>query len=267
MEAHGESWFWNGTAFAPCAGIPLADRGFRYGMAFFESLAIRGGEAEFLDAHLSRLQAACAQCGWPVEPATLAGAGEWLRQASFPAPTFARLYVTAGEGGPTAPVSVPRLFLFCEPRSPALPAPYRLAFSPSAHLPLLGGLKTANYWANVEALRAAKAAGCDEALLFNPKDELISACMANVFVVLEGELVTPAPATGARRGVVREWVMRRRPVAERTLHRRDLENATECFLTSSWLGVTPVASLNARPRPLWTSIADALRAEFLTHRG
>ncbi|MEI6560639.1 MAG: aminotransferase class IV [Verrucomicrobiota bacterium] len=252
------SWLWHGTAFVPCRGVPVADRGFRYGMALFESLAVRNGRVEFLDAHLARLASACSQCAWPLDPSILVRAGEQLRQMEGPA--FARIYVTAGEGGPADPVTTPQVVLLAEPRSAPAPEPCRVGLHPEPFLPLLGGLKTANYWANLAALQTARAAGCDESLLVNPHGELISACMANVFIEWEGQLVTPPTASGARAGVVREWVMGRRTVVERTLTRADLAGVTGCFLTSSWAGVRPVAALDGRP--LDTALAEALRTEF-----
>jgi branched-subunit amino acid aminotransferase/4-amino-4-deoxychorismate lyase len=87
--------------------------------------------------------------------------------------------------------------------------------------------------------------------------------MANVFAVFEGELVTPHPSTGARPGLIREWVMQRytgSKIVQRALTWGDLDRVTECFLTSSWNGVVPVTSLDARP--LQTTVAEALKAEF-----
>ena len=254
------SWIWNGTDFVPCSGVPAWDRGFRYGMAFFESLALRGGRVEFLQPHLARLEEACRRCVWPVDPAALRRAGEWLQQA--PGPAFARVYVTAGEGEPMGPVNVPRVFLLIEPM--ALPSGDNLRqvrMHPEPFLPLLGGLKTANYWANLAALQMARAAERDEALLFNPRGELISACTANVFLELDGQWVTPPVSTGARSGVVREWVMGRREVLERVVFRDELQRATGGVLTSSWAGVAPVASLDGAP--LETGPGVTLRAEFL----
>lgn len=230
-------------------------------MALFESLAIRGGRVEFLEAHLARIEAAALRCGWPVDPAVLRSAGRTLQQV--PGPAFARIYVTAGDGGPLSPVTAPRVFLFVEPREAPSMQPLRVGLHPEPFLPLLGGLKTANYWANIEALRNARASGWNEALLFNPQGELISACMANVFAVLDGQLVTPPVASGARAGVVREWVMQRHEVEERALHREDFQNTTECFLTSCWSGVLSVESLE--DRALETTLANTLRAEFFAH--
>jgi branched-subunit amino acid aminotransferase/4-amino-4-deoxychorismate lyase len=231
-------------------------------MSLFESLAIRRDKVEFLAGHFARLEAACRQCGWPLAPSLFIRAGELLRSL-LPGPVFARIYVTAGDGDPGAPVVAPRIILLAEPRAVDLRKSYRVALRPAPHVPLMGGLKTANYWANVESRAWAHRDGFDEALLFNTDGALISACMANVFAVFEGELVTPHPSTGARPGLIREWVMQRytgSKIVQRALTWGDLDRVTECFLTSSWNGVVPVTSLDARP--LQTTVAEALKAEF-----
>jgi branched-chain amino acid aminotransferase len=255
-------FFRNGSGFEPCTAIPLTDRGFRYGMAFFESIAVRGGRTEFLPGHLSRLEAACAKVGWPVNFGVVQQAGKQLEALahSSPTPLFSRIYVTAGDGGPADPVTAPRVLIFVEPR--ANPAAHAVGgrVHPDPFLPVLGGLKTANYWANAEALRQARATGADEALLFNPRGELVSACMANVFVELDGAWITPPTAQGARDGVTREWVRQRRAVGEHPISRDDLARATGVFLTSCWSGPVPVCRLDGRA--LATGFAEALGAEF-----
>lgn len=244
---------WKGGRFEAVDAVPLTDRGFRYGMAFFESLAIRKGRVEFLEAHLRRLRNAARHHGWTVEETAWAAAADWLLLEGGPGPTFARLYLTAGDGAPGGRVNAPRLFAFGEPRSNARPdRPYHLKEGGHPYLPLPGHWKRANYWANIAAWEEAKAAGADEALLFNPRDEVVSAAMANLFVVIDGELVTPRLDSGARDGVIREWIIEHRrasgqPVAERALTRADLARATEAFLTSSWNGIVPVATLQGGP--------------------
>lgn len=251
------TWAWTGATFEPATGVPFTDRGFRYGMAIFESIAIRRG-AEFLDEHIARLQLAAVKCGWPVDIDALAGAAALIQE--LPAPSFARIYITAGDGAPAAPVTFPRVFLLSEPRSSDLPNNYRVTLHPAPFLPAKPGIKTANYWPNIDAYTQARAYGCDEALLFNAAGELVSASMANVFAFIGGELITPPLSTGARPGVVREWVMRRQQVSERIISAGDLATASELILTSSWIGIMPVRALN--DRPLTTRISENLRSEF-----
>jgi len=258
-----------GGGFIPLPGIPVDDRGWRYGMAFFESLAIRHGRVEFLETHLERLRQAAAGSGWRLEDGFFDGTREHLLTAFGPGPVFARLYLSAGSGGPLAPVDRPRLFAFGEPREAAAPAPYRLVSGRTPYQPLPGGFKTANYWANVRALAEARAAGADEALLFAPSGEPVSAAMANLFLLTGDELRTPPLSSGARRGVIREWVMRsgaRQPVSERPLSRDDLRTARAAFLTSSWAGIIPVAAIDGQPlaEPLWS---EPIRTRFLSAHG
>ena len=56
-----------------------------------------------------------------------------------------------------------------------------------------------------------------------------------------------APLERARAGVIREWVIARRKVEERRLRREQIVSADEIFLTNSWRGVWPVATLEGRP--------------------
>jgi branched-subunit amino acid aminotransferase/4-amino-4-deoxychorismate lyase len=45
---------------------------------------------------------------------------------------------------------------------------------------------------------------------------------------------------------MREWVMERVEAAEALLTRSDVAGADEVFLTSSWLGIMPAASIEGR---------------------
>jgi branched-subunit amino acid aminotransferase/4-amino-4-deoxychorismate lyase len=263
MNDHSSAWIWNGKEYTPALGVPVSDRGFRYGMSIFESIAVRSGEVEFLDEHLERIRVACEQCEWPVDFRALRLAGEFL--GGIPSPSFARIYVTAGDGGVSDPVHEPRIYIFSEARVVRLPKAYRAIVYPTPIVPLMGGLKTGNYWANLTALNWAKSDGFDEALIFNQDGELVSSCQANVFAVLDGALVTPHLSTGARNGVVRDWVIQHYPpgkVIQRVLRWSDLDKVSECFLTNSWMGVIPVESLDTRP--LNTALSEALRANFFS---
>ncbi|MGB7839503.1 MAG: hypothetical protein WBL40_15485, partial [Terrimicrobiaceae bacterium] len=49
--------------FREGASVPVTDRGFRYGMSVFETLAVRRGSILFLNQHLDALKMACAEAG------------------------------------------------------------------------------------------------------------------------------------------------------------------------------------------------------------
>jgi branched-subunit amino acid aminotransferase/4-amino-4-deoxychorismate lyase len=249
------SWTWNGEAFAPAETVPIGDRGFRYGMSLFESIRLLAGEPHFLQEHLRRLQSSCEACGFSIPRGALEAIDAQLRTSTIDG--LARIYVTAGDGAPTAPAGESRVYVFIEPRSPSQPGAYDITVAEEAHHPLLGGLKTGNYWSNLEALQRALATGRQEALLFNERAELVSGCMSNAFVVCGGKVRTPALHCGAREGVMRERVLHATRVEECSLFIKDLLQADEVFLTSSWIGVRPVARLNERKLPSRT-VAESL---------
>jgi len=240
-----KAWLWNDSAFKPAEAVPLTDRGFRYGMALFESVRVCDGRIEFWPQHQQRLLAACADRDFPLPEAALAAAGPILECAGING--FARVYVTAGDGTPASPATTPRVFLLLEPREPEREESWALCFHDDHYRPVFGGLKTANYWFNAAALAQARARDFDEALLVNDFGEIVSTCCANVFIVKDERILTPSRSSGCRMGVVREWVVKRRKVEERRLRREDAVNADEIFLTNSWIGVMPIATLEGRP--------------------
>ena len=256
------AWLWNGSVFEPCESVPLTDRGFRYGMSVFESLRVMRGEAEFFEKHTARLVQACAARDIALDENILPRIAGLFGSLSG----FARIYVTAGDGPPAGAGGVPRVFAFIEDRTPpGADDAWEIGLHEESYHAPFGGLKTANYWFNCDALAQARRRGFDEALLFNDRAELVSACMANVFLVRDGRLLTPARSSGARMGVIREWVIGRRKVEERRLRREDVVQAEEIFLTNSWIGVMPVATLEGRPLGP-RSIGPRLAAELERRR-
>lgn len=242
-----KAWRWNGNAFETCDSVPLSDRGFRYGMSIFESWRVADSQPQHLEAHLIRLREACAARQFFCDERALAAAARPLREGGVD--SFARIYITAGDGTATSAAMETRVFLFIEPRERPTLLSYDIELADEIHYPLFGGLKTGNYWANLDGLRRARERGKHEALLFNARAELVSACCANVFAVRDGVVRTPSCTSGARAGVIRELVMQRIPVEEAKLSKEDAMQADEIFLTNSWVGVIPVATLNGRALP------------------
>jgi branched-subunit amino acid aminotransferase/4-amino-4-deoxychorismate lyase len=238
-------WVWNGREFAAVDSVPLTDRGFRYGMSLFESIAVEDGVVEFWSEHLQRLMTVCIERDFFVDEGALREAEGVLQSAGHNG--FGRIYVTAGDGGPAAPIEAPRVFVFLDERERTRDESWTLGFHEDTWQPLFAGLKTGNYWPNCDALASARRRGFEEALLFNDHAELVSACCANVFLVIDEQILTPSRGSGCRLGVVREWVIKRRKVEERRIRREDVLKADEIFLTNSWMGVMPIATLEGRP--------------------
>jgi 4-amino-4-deoxychorismate lyase len=240
-----QMWLWTGSDFSPASSLPLTDRGFRYGMSLFETVRVWNGRIEFWEQHRNKLTAAAVERDFPLAEKVFWRAADVLEAAGTNG--VARIYVTAGDGGPSAKVTAPRIFILLEARTPEPEDCWEIGFHDETYRAPFGGLKTANYWFNADALATAKERKMDEALLFNDFAELVSACCANVFLVHGERISTPSRGSGCRAGVLRDWVIKRRKVEERRIRREDVVNADEIFLTNSWIGVMPVATLEGRP--------------------
>src|SRR3954466_13112691 len=89
------AWRWNASAYEACSALPVTDRGFRYGMALFETVRLRRARPLFLSEHLASLRAACASRAFPLPEDALSLLAPLLAQQPD---GIARIYVTAGDG-------------------------------------------------------------------------------------------------------------------------------------------------------------------------
>lgn len=113
------------------------------------------------------------------------------------------------------------------------------------------GLKTTSYADNVIALARARHSGAIEAVLGNTRGELCECTGSNVFVVIDGTIVTPPPESGLLEGITRELTLQwcredGIPVEERTLPLDILQTADEVFITSSTKDLLAVHAVDDR---------------------
>jgi branched-chain amino acid aminotransferase len=116
----------------------------------------------------------------------------------------------------------------------------------------------------IEKDRALKA-GFDDALMLDWKGDLAESTGANVFLVIDGKLVTPTPENFLD-GITRRAVMalaraRGWTVEERAVHPDELAQASEVFLCGTAAEIVPVGSVD-RHRYQVGPIARALMADF-----
>ena len=235
------------------ARIAPTDRGLLLGDGLFETMRVEDGTPLRLDRHLARLRAGAAVLDLPVplDDTALAAAITDLLAARGLDRASLRLTLTRGTGPrgllPPAEPS-PTLLITVAPLPPPLP-PARVVVARTTrrneHSPL-SRVKSLSYLDGVLARQEAARRGADDALLLNTAGRLAEASAANLFLVLDGALVTPPLAEGALPGVMRAAVIEALPVTERPVTLADLARAEELFLTSS-LGVRPVLAVDGRP--------------------
>lgn len=251
-------WRWDGDAVIPHrAGIPLSDRGFRYGHHLFESLAVRNGRVLLAREHIALLRDAAlrGELRWPrrLGPILLG----FLKRATL-ADGMIRIYLTAGSGSPWASPSEPACYIAWEatpfPSGEELRRGLRLVTLDDRVIGASWSEKQGHYLPHLEALAAAREAGGEEAVMIDARRRVVSGAMANLLVWMpshrdsgHGGLRICTPSEGARSGAVLGWVKRHATVHSCVLTLADLRRAYALALTNSRLGVMPVASLDGRP--------------------
>ncbi|MFH1648092.1 MAG: aminotransferase class IV, partial [Chloroflexota bacterium] len=98
----------------------------------------------------------------------------------------------------------------------------------------------------------AQSNGFDEAIMLSPDGHVSEGSGENLFLVINGQLVTPASYNNILIGITRNTVIE---LAEkelgiktvyRSISRSELYTADECFLTGTAAHVTPVAEIDHR---------------------
>jgi branched-chain amino acid aminotransferase len=241
------------------------DRGFTLGDGLFETMRVKGGTVLRLERHLSRLRTGAAVLGLPPLPEDEDLTGAIARTLAANGLTEAAVRLTISRGIPKhrgllpEPESSPTLVVHIEPFTGYSAELYdrgvRAVISGirrNEHSPL-ARVKSLNYLDNVLARREAKARGADDALLLNTAGDLACASAANLFLLLDGTLVTPSVASGVLPGTLRELVVTQLAlragleVSERAVRPEEVRASEEAFLTNALMGIVPLTEVNTLP--------------------
>lgn len=243
--------FVNGALVAPSdATISVFDHGLVVGDGVFETILLHRHRPFARRRHLERLRRSAEGLGIdPPAPTDISQAVERVVESCEFESGRIRVIVTSGTGllGSARGSGPPTLVVAAEPwemsRSPAAVSvvPWTRNLDGG-----LTGLKTISYAENARALEFAHQAGADEAVFQNSSGMLCEGTGSNVFVVVDGELVTPPLSAGCLDGVTRQLVLESHGGTE-----RDLEAARfvsggveEAFLTSTLRGVQAISAID-----------------------
>ena len=106
----------------------------------------------------------------------------------------------------------------------------------------LANLKTANSLLYIEAGLFRKDAGLDECFMLNTGKRVVESISSNIFLVIKGNLYTPALEEGCVAGIMREQILRLAVkenlyCIETKIKPEELLLADECFLTNAIMGI------------------------------
>ena len=107
-----------------------------------------------------------------------------------------------------------------------------------------------NYLNSIIATQEAKRNGVDEAILLDHNGNVSEAPGENIFIVRNGQLITPSLKSSALEGITRDAVIKIArdldiDVVEREIARRELVISDEIFLTGTAAEITPIISMDS----------------------
>ncbi|MBI3312050.1 MAG: branched-chain-amino-acid transaminase [Candidatus Omnitrophica bacterium] len=245
------------------AKISVYDHGLLYGDGVFEGIRSYSGLVFKLKEHVERLyeSAHTILLNIPLTPAEMIRAVVDTLKANRLKDAYVRLVVTRGPGDlgldprkcdkATVFIIADKIVLYPDRvyregmEIVTVPTPRNL---PEALNPQI---KSLNYLNNILAKIEATNAGVQEALMLSAHGYVAECTGDNIFIVKDGELLTPPPYAGLLKGITRACVMElaraaRVPVREEMMTRHDLFNAEECFLTGTAAEIAPIVKIDGR---------------------
>lgn len=218
------------------------DRGLTLGDGVFETFAVNGGVALWRFKHLERMRKAATEMGLPFPEDQIENAIDALTHRAKGSHVL-RLTLTRGEGGRglagdfARPTLIGTLQPFDEklrfqPVSLMTSSIRRNLHSPSSRL------KTLSYIDNILAAREVHASGVDDALMLNTAGRVACCSIGNVFLEIEGVLVTPSLSEAILPGVMRDAIIKLAKhagitVKEKRIKPGDIAKADVMFMTNS----------------------------------
>lgn len=135
-------------------------------------------------------------------------------------------------------------------------------------LPLRGKISGAYITSSLAKTEAVQS-GFDEAILMNSQGKVSEATGMNIFIVRNGQLITPGFEQDILEGITRESILTLArdmgiPVVERSIDKSELIVADEVFLSGTAAKITPVKRIEIYDMPTEKPITNGLRDKLIS---
>ncbi|MBD2859670.1 aminodeoxychorismate lyase [Spongiibacter sp. KMU-158] len=267
----------NGRANADLTDLAHS-RGLAYGDGLFETLAVVAGKPLWLEAHLDRLREGLGRLNLQLNESVLLKELELLLdKAGKPQSGVIKVIIcrcSGGRGYSPASQQSDRLLSFFPATKPA---PYwhdgvkiTLCQQRLSRQPALAGIKHLNRLEQVLASAELQARGFAEGLMQDDSGLLIEGTRSNLFLVRQGQLLTPALSrcgvAGIMRGKILEYAAQSQlPARVADLTLADVYLAEELFLCNSVFGIWPITAVDCHQKsigPLSRHLQEQFKATF-----
>ncbi len=245
------------------AKVSVLDHGFLYGDGVFEGIRAYNGRVFRLEQHLDRLWqgAKTIMLPIPLSREELRKAVLWTLRENKLRDAYIRLVVTRGVGDlglnpqkcpkPSVIIITDTISLYPQElyeRGMEVVSVSTRKNRPDALNP---NIKSLNYLNQILGRLEVNREGAPEGIMLNQDGYVAEATADNIFVVLDGVLVTPPAIAGILLGITRNTVLELAvkegiPTEERLFSLHTLYNGHECFLTGTGAEVVPVVKVDGR---------------------
>lgn len=264
----------NGVLVSQDQQLSVNNRAFLYGDSVFETLKVVNNKILFLEDHYFRLMAAMRIVRMEIPMNfTLEYFEEQIlslaKTNNCESSARVRFSVFRNEGGFYLPIDNTISFII---QSVAIPNqyysldenPYEVELYKDFYVSkqLLSSLKTNNKMVHITGSIFAKENGYDNCLILNETKNVVEALQGNIFMVLEGRLITPPISEGCLNGIMRKQILaiakknNEYEVVEAVISPFDLQKAEELFITNVVKGIQPISKY--RKKEYQNSVAKAL---------
>lgn len=252
----------NGEIFNPSeAKISVFDRGFLYGDGIYEVVRSYGRSLFGLEPHTNRLFNSADRLGINIGFSKREMMDEITRiyNAADRDDAYVRIVITRGEGPITLDPNAapkPNIVILVKDIPPMDPKMYQEGID--LRIPSIlrnskktvdPNVKSGNYLNNIMALAEAKQNGAHDAVMLNKDGHVTEGTTSNIYMVLNGGVVTPPDRADILLGITRMYLKelcQENNIAweERFFTADEMKAADEVFATGSVKEVIPVRSID-----------------------
>lgn len=237
--------------------LTIRDRAIHYGDGVFETLAVKEEVPLAWSRHLQRLQLGCETLGFSCPPDSLLR-DESLRLCRNTERGVLKWIISRGEGGrgyqsPECPSPTRILAIYEWPDYPEAISTQGvnigICSGRLAHQPMLAGIKHLNRLEQVLLRDEVVKQGNPEGIVLDMEDKVIEGSMSNIFMVKNGDLMTPSLVRCGVAGIVRGAILDISPDWGTTAQVKDIAldellQADEIFFCNSIIGIWPVGTID-----------------------
>ena len=257
--------------------VDVTNRGLAYGDGLFETIKVVNGKPVFFEHHIQRLIQSCQRLAITLDPALVYSDIDRVLKEATLSSSILKIIITRGgvgrgyradaKGGSQRIVSVQPSFHDYRVQQHDGVA-VRLSDARLGINVSLAGMKHLSRLENVLARSELQQDTSFDSLMLDADGRLVEGAMSNLFLVIAGQLYTPALHRCGVAGIVRGVIMDTldKSCIERDCVLSDLYRAEEVFICNSLIGIVPVAAMGCHQKtigPITRRLQQALLQEEL----